>query len=133
MNDFEKALAKQPMRSIPPEWRSQILPPAEAGVAAAAETAAPWWRLLLWPSPVAWAGVGCAWVVIIGLNVAVRFPTIGEGNLLSISSDDIGRALVERRVLMGQLFHVASDAPAPPRKRETPGASVIRNAAAKTA
>lgn len=66
-DDFETSFRKPPFRSIPPEWRGEILQAAQT----AAEVPTPeprqvWWRELLWPCPKAWAAVAAAWVVILG-------------------------------------------------------------------
>jgi hypothetical protein len=68
-DDFENQLQRTPMREIPAEWRAEILMRAEGGRRKAeGRQAASWWRDLLWPSPVAWAALGCVWVVIVAAN-----------------------------------------------------------------
>jgi hypothetical protein len=85
---FEKRLQRQPLRPVPPDWRSDIL--AAARVARVARVArAPvcavrpvpqsWLSTInyqlstiLWPHPKAWAGLAAVWVVIALLNVAMR-------------------------------------------------------------
>ena len=77
MNDFEKQLASQPLKSVPTEWRAQIL--KEAGVRAArdvpASAAQPlsWLRELFWPNPQAWGALAAVWFVI----AAFKFTTPG--------------------------------------------------------
>jgi hypothetical protein len=88
--DFEKKLARTPMREIPPAWRAEILQyaaqplPPEAPVPAAVSAAnvtppAPVppphkgsWRDLLWPSPKAWAALACIWLAIFISNIRIH-------------------------------------------------------------
>ena len=77
MNEFEKQLASQPPKSVPPEWRAQILNEAKAQAAADIPASNPqpfWWlRELFWPNPQAWGALAAVWVVI----AAFRFITPG--------------------------------------------------------
>jgi hypothetical protein len=81
MNDehFEQHLQGQPLRPIPPAWRADILAAASTATPRPPEREADrarfWWRSLLWPSPVAWAGVAAAWLLIVGLNHLTPGPT----------------------------------------------------------
>jgi hypothetical protein len=61
MDKFEQLLSQQPLRSVPPGWRSQILPDRRSRC-----------REWLWPSPFAWATVAAVWLVIVGLQLASR-------------------------------------------------------------
>lgn len=84
MDDFEQFLKRQPARSLPPEWRAEILAAAgrdggqisqinrKIGKAEDPPTIhdVPWWLAWLWPSPRAWAAVACAWLLIAGLETA---------------------------------------------------------------
>jgi|SRR6185295_15500113 len=71
MNDFESELKKQPIRRVPEHWRAQIL--REAGSRGHSPSQdQPWWSVLLWPSPKAWATLAAAWVGIIGFSVVTR-------------------------------------------------------------
>ncbi len=81
MNDeLEKKLGTLKVRSLPPEWRGEIL--AEAHKRANADEGALrdrtlWWRLWLWPSPGAWAGLAAAWLVMGGVAGAMDERTGG--------------------------------------------------------
>ncbi|HWH70732.1 MAG TPA: hypothetical protein VNT26_15185, partial [Candidatus Sulfotelmatobacter sp.] len=75
----------QPLRSLPPDWRAEILRAARQAApqrpsvnvsrpsrfAALNSLLASW----LWPHPKAWAGLAAVWVVILGLNFATREPS----------------------------------------------------------
>ena len=67
MNEFERRLAKIPLRRIPPDWRRDLLATA-AGAAPGARrgTIVDW----MWPSPLAWAALALIWV---GLAAALAF------------------------------------------------------------
>lgn len=75
-NDLEKKIAGQPMKSLPAEWRAEILsaarkaaaPAAPQATAVAGESWGARWREYLWPSPVAWGALAAVWVLIFALN-----------------------------------------------------------------
>ncbi len=121
--EFEKFLSKQPPRGVPPEWRAQILESARARVRGEAETRVPWWRLLPWPSPVAWAGVGCAWVLIIGMNFAARSPAEETTSApAAIPAGDFMALIAPERELVIELSQPEQQPAEPPRQRPQPGA-----------
>jgi hypothetical protein len=82
-DDFESLLKRQPLRPVPPEWRTGILDRASAGV-----KPVPGFRPLrrspllaglrewLWPHPVAWAGLAAGWVLVGALNSAAGGPVL---------------------------------------------------------
>lgn len=65
---FERQLSRQPWRSIPPEWREQILARATANPQLIGAGRSPAGsigsrlREWLWPHPLAWAGLAVCWV-----------------------------------------------------------------------
>jgi hypothetical protein len=126
-DDFEKFLAKQPLRPIPPEWRAQILETATASEPAKPQPAKnepsiPWWRALLWPSPVAWGSVACVWLLIIGMNIASR-PSKGETVAIpAASSQDIFITILHERQLVQELFQPEKEPAAPSPKPDPTGA-----------
>lgn len=71
---FEQHLSRQPWRSIPPEWREEILARAAANarpIRAGRSPAGSNGRRLrtwLWPHPVAWAGLAVCWVATFALQ-----------------------------------------------------------------
>ena len=75
-DDFERKLSRQELRSIPPEWRADILQAAAAarGPAPGAVRTPGFLCALFWPSPKAWAGLAALWIVILGFH----FATPGE-------------------------------------------------------
>jgi len=83
-DDFEKRLQGQSLRQVPTEWRTEILSAARQAAApqhasrptphapSLLSTLRKQLSALLWPRPVAWAGLAAVWLVILGLNVATR-------------------------------------------------------------
>lgn len=128
MDEFEQFLKKQPVRAVPPTWRSEILVAAEhaarRGEGAAPTNSSAWWREWLWPSPVAWAGLACVWLVIIGLNIAAG-PTAKEKEMVrripSQSSQEIAAALTDQRRELAQVFEPPSPPPVAVRRPGPPG------------
>lgn len=119
MDEFEQFLKKQPLREVPPAWRAVILPTA-AQPKAVQPT---WWREWLWPSPSAWAGLACVWVVILALNVATR-PLAAERQLAErspASSRDMALALAQQQRELSQLLGSPAESPAETKHPYPPG------------
>jgi hypothetical protein len=82
-DDFEQRLQRQPPRQIPAEWREEIL--TAAGRWSNVESRAqqrPWPSSLvsrlssvLWPHPVAWAGLAAVWIFIFAVDLSTRDRT----------------------------------------------------------
>ena len=74
--DFESQLRRQSLRSLPSEWRREILATAAENVRSATAPLVPQCAgfsglaALFWPHPGAWAGLAAAWVAIAALNHA---------------------------------------------------------------
>lgn len=85
---FEQRLRRQPMWTVPPAWREEILAQAKAAAAArqqklAKETAAEdraaliaGWRLLFSRLPLAWASLAALWLTLIGVNLMLPSPMV---------------------------------------------------------
>jgi hypothetical protein len=71
---FEQQLSQQPLRTLPPEWRQEILARAVSGLdprdsdSARAISIRQRLRGWVWPHPVAWAGLGACWLAILTLD-----------------------------------------------------------------
>lgn len=108
MDEFEKLLQRQPLRDVPTEWKTEILiaqRTAGRGKNAAPTNGVAWWREWLWPSPVAWAGLACVWLIIFALNFAAR-PTTGERDMARrspVPSQEIAIVLAEHRRELAEL------------------------------
>ena len=82
LDEFERRLRAEPFRSVPPEWREELLPrPNRAAVSATtlpfATPACRWLSDWFWPSPAAWGALAACWVAILILNGAAR-PSAAE-------------------------------------------------------
>ncbi len=133
MNEFEHLLQRQPLRRAPSEWRREILDAARHAQPEEKPSELPWWLAWLWPSPVAWACVACAWLLVIGLNIASRPAASETAALAPISAEGIEAALIEQRRLVQELFRAENEPAEPPRRRETPGACNGRTSQTQTA
>jgi len=137
-DDFEKRLQSQPLRQVPAEWREEILTAARQAfsVGHAPRTthhARAWPSLLstinsrlstlLWPHPVAWAGLAAVWVVILGLSFTTRDTALHVARRGSSSSPRVFMAFQEQQRLLSELVGPrempAAERPkaAPPRPR----------------
>ena len=78
--DFESQLRQQSFRTLPAEWRQEILAAATKSVRPAALPPVPrrsafgGLAALFWPHPGAWAGLAATWVAIAALNHAAAGP-----------------------------------------------------------
>ena len=71
--DLEQRLSRQSFRSIPDDWKQQILTGAEQAFPVAEQPSVPrspwrWVHDLLWPSPIAWAALAAVWIGIGVMN-----------------------------------------------------------------
>lgn len=114
MNDetksFEERLRRQSLKTIPDDWRAEILQASRC--AAKAPTPKENWlstlnqRLstLLWPHPKAWAGLAAAWVFILVLNFSTRDKTPVMAETVSPPSPEIVVELKKQQLLFAELI-----------------------------
>ena len=122
MKDFEHLLQRPQLRRVPSEWRREILDAARQRQPENQPSDLPWRLAWLWPSPVAWAGVACAWLLILGLNLASRPPASEIAGLPPVTIGGIATALIQQRQLVQELSRSENEPAEPPRKRHAPGA-----------
>src|ERR1035437_1002053 len=118
-DDFEKRLQRQPLRQLPSEWRQEIL-------SAARQTSSPYHAsrithhappsrsllstihhqlsTLLWPHPVAWAGLAAVWVAILGINLTTRDASTAVAKHASPVSPQVFLAFQEQERLLTELL-----------------------------
>ena len=73
------------------------------------------WRELIWPCRRIWAGLACAWALIVILNVASSEPTPRLVGKAKPQSREEIQALVQQRQLLAQMMESQSE---PNEKRE---------------
>jgi hypothetical protein len=125
-DNFEERLRRQPLRTVPPDWRDEILRAArEAATPATAPAASrrsrifmPWLCALLWPHPRAWAGLAAVWLVVLGLNFAARDPGRPDAMQQSAPPSPQMRELLRQQEqmlaeLIGPVDYNAADRPKP--------------------
>jgi hypothetical protein len=78
------------------------------------------WRELVLPSRRIWAGLACAWVLIVVLNLASAEPTTKVVSQSKPRSSEELRALIEQRRMLAQLIGPLSE-PASTQRRTSPG------------
>jgi hypothetical protein len=78
------------------------------------------WRELIWPYRRIWAGLACAWALIIALNVASYEPAPQVARKTEPPSCEEMRALVEQRQMLAQLIGPWPE-PAERQKSVSPG------------
>ena len=97
LDDFEKSLSEQPVRSLPDDWRKDVLSSArrEAASVAPRPRASSGWAAWLWPSPIAWAGLAALWVIAFGFNWLASQPVVCQTATISPESAGIQMAHYE--------------------------------------
>lgn len=104
-DDFENHLRSQPMREVPPHWRSRILSAAQT------EPRRPRWLEWLWPAPQAWAVLGAAWVLILAFYLATPDdPASGRSYPMTAESY---AALEREQLMMAKLLGSSDEGEAP--------------------
>lgn len=118
MNEFEKQLAEQPLKSVPTEWRTQILKEARAQATrdVPARAAQPWsWlRELFWPCPQAWAALAAVWMVMAVFQFMTPASSVSGGEVAGNSVTSVSE---QRRELARLLDATAGQKEQPPADR----------------
>jgi len=122
-DDFEKQLERQPVRTVPAEWRAGILNAANAAIPQPSTNRAQpttWWRELFWPCPQAWAGLAAAWVVILVIHFSSAEPTESIAKTAAPSSPQEILVLKEQKQMMAALMETFDQPPGEPPKPYVP-------------
>lgn len=101
LDDFEQELKRQPFRSVPPQWKEQILSGTERTPDTRPDRRS-WLQELLWPSPMAWGALAAVWVAIVGINVAIRDDEDGQG-AMQTDYAQLRLAVEQKRTLQAEL------------------------------
>ena len=81
MEQFERRLSRQPLREVPAGWREEILAAAASHHPSPVERRSILSTLnfqlstILWPHPVAWAGLTAVWIFIFAVDTSLRDRT----------------------------------------------------------
>ena len=115
--DFEKHLQRQPLRQVPSDWWEGVLAAARRaacpqpapydgrdGLRAVLSTLNSQLSTLLWPHPVAWAGLAAVWVVILGLSFTTRDAARQVARRTSSPSPQIFMAFQDQQRLLNELL-----------------------------
>jgi hypothetical protein len=116
---FEKRLERQPLRQVPGEWREEILSAARQASlpqhaprstlhappsASLLSTLHHQLSTLLWPHPVAWAGLAAIWLMILGVNLTTRDAAQVVAKHAPPASPQVFMAFQEQERLLSELF-----------------------------
>ena len=113
-DEFEQRLRAQPLRTVPPEWRGEMLAAARKASGATRVTprrVSPLSAMLdslfsrLWPHPAAWAGLAAVWVLMLSLHFAVPAKPAGLARRAAPVSPQVFMAFREQRRLLAELLH----------------------------
>jgi hypothetical protein len=124
MNDdpFIDELRRQPFKSVPPQWKTEILGAAMAtkamGATACADSeskrkgpslrAGSAWLEWLWPHPAAWAGLAAVWLLILGVNAVTveRSDKPTRAAIVTMPALDVQKALAAQRLMLQELLEL---------------------------
>jgi hypothetical protein len=125
LKQFEKLLEGQSLRQVPAEWRNEILAAAGRARASRAQTVVgeSFFSVLdrrlaslLWPHPVAWAGLAAVWIFILAANVSMRDQTPVMAKKTLPPSPEVVAELQQQHQLLAELLG-ANDVPAADRPK----------------
>src|SRR5260221_11867412 len=119
--DFEKQLERQPVRTVPADWRAGILQAANAAVPQPSTSNSQpisWWRELFWPCPQAWAGLAAVWVVILAIHFLSAEPAEAVAKTTTPPSPQEMMVLKEQKQMMAKLMETFDQPAGEPPKPE---------------
>jgi hypothetical protein len=129
MDKFEENLKRQPGRTIPGEWRKQILSAARSRERNIPD-AKPAWRIaiedIFSPTPKAWIGLACVWIVIATIHFTV--VRSNESKIAAAESAPGMMAFGEQDKLLTETFGQISRPETPfqtPKKPVTPRSELL--------
>jgi hypothetical protein len=118
-DEFEKRLHSQPLRQVPGDWRREILraarqaagaqhaphPPHHVRAASSLLSAIHHQVLtILWPHPIAWAGLAAVWLVILGVHLTMGQSTPLTAKRALPTSPQVFMAHQEQERLLAELL-----------------------------
>lgn len=118
--DFEKQLQRQPLRELPRDWRVEILAAASPAAGSRSSTLLSRLSSWFWPCPRAWAGLGVAWLVILGLNLAGGKSPSQAANAIAPCSNEALLELRQQQLMLAKLISPPEMVEAEPPKPADP-------------
>lgn len=137
---FEQQLRKQPLRTLPTEWRNEILSAAFAVDPGSTPSNTrersgqgrqgrflEVLRGLLWPHPVAWGALAAVWLAIAAINFSVRDDGFAAAATTSaqVEPQQLRALLAEQQRVLAEILSEAS-LPAEPADARPRSARVTR-------
>jgi hypothetical protein len=104
---FEQRLQRQPLRPVPSAWREEILSAAERAAGSSHTSRltphSSWWCELFWPHPKAWAALAGVWLVMLGVQFALRDASPRSFARQSPPSPQVRELLKQQEQLFAEL------------------------------
>ena len=118
MYEFEKKLQKMPLRTIPSDWKDEILKPMTQEQADEKILS---WHFWLWPSPKAWTAVATSWLIICGLNFYVgTLPGTTKQSAMMTEPQKLLEIMIQQRKILAILQEPPSpERTEPPSKKQS--------------
>jgi len=106
-SEFEQRLRRLPLKPIPGEWRAEILTATREAQAVRPSSFVirhSWLSTLLWPHPMAWAGLAAAWLVIMDLNFSMRDRPAGTAARALQPAPEVVVELRQQQKMLAELI-----------------------------
>ncbi|MDB6055987.1 MAG: hypothetical protein JWN25_3510 [Verrucomicrobiales bacterium] len=105
MDEFEENLKRQTRRTIPGEWRKQILSAAQTRKQNTSDSK-PAWRIkieeLFWPNPKAWIGMAFVWILLGLIHLTMVYSN--ESQIMAAEATPDIMAFGEQEKLFTEAF-----------------------------
>ncbi|MGP8020567.1 MAG: hypothetical protein ACLPRE_06215 [Limisphaerales bacterium] len=109
-DQFERRLSRQPLRRVPSEWREEILAAANSCHQSPVTrrsflpTLTSQLSTILWPHPVAWAGLAAVWIFIFAVDFSTRDSTPAMAEKVSPPTTEVIVEVRQQQRLLAELI-----------------------------